>query len=71
MSLKINEINNNNVYNFNVNININKYNLKEFFLILWDFVNDKIIKLIKIRINVYNNNKLKKTLIFLIILIIK
>ena len=71
MNLKINKINNNNVYDFNVNMNINKYNFKIFFLILWDFVNNKVIKLIKIYINVYNNNELKKISIFLIILIIK
>ena len=71
MNLKINKINNNNVYDFNINMNINKYNFKEFFLILWNFINNKIIKLIKIYINIYNNNELKRILIFLIILIIK
>ena len=34
MNLKMNKINDNNVYDFNMNMNINEYNFKIFFLIL-------------------------------------
>ena len=67
----MNKINDDNICDFDINMNINEYNFKEFFLILWDFVNDKIIELIKIYIDVYNNNKLKRISIFSMILIIK